>query len=167
MKRQLREHNLHPSQRDSIYVHPITIGKNAKEDAKASWWNSDSMNVILDRICTNLTNTPQLKKGFNALGLSQGGLFLRALVQKCSTIKVFNLVTLGSPHMGVAHIPGCSEPKYNGTFLCKKGKTVARYSVYNPPFRTRLVPAQYFKVCAYQNFSLNVDLLFFPGPKKI
>jgi hypothetical protein len=64
----------------------------------------------------------------------------------------FGALSILLPHMGVSHIPFCSEPKYNGTFLCKKGKTVARYSVYNPPFRNRLVPAQYFKVFVFIKF---------------
>ncbi len=48
----------------------------------------------------------ELKAGFHAIGFSQGGLFMRALVQTCD-LPVKRLVTFGSPHAGVAEPPGC------------------------------------------------------------
>lgn len=44
---------------------------------------------------------PELKDGYNAVGLSQGGQLLRALVQQYPEPRCKNLITLGSQHMGV------------------------------------------------------------------
>lgn len=48
--------------------------------------------------------------GYNAVGFSQGGQFLRALVERCqhkAGPKAATLVTLGAQHMGVQNAPGC------------------------------------------------------------
>ena len=37
---------------------------------------------------------PELRNGFNAIGFSQGGLFLRAYVENCNNPRVMNLVTV-------------------------------------------------------------------------
>lgn len=43
----------------------------------------------------------------NYLGFSQGGLFLRSLLQRCDALPEGPLVTLGSPHAGVTSWPSC------------------------------------------------------------
>jgi palmitoyl-protein thioesterase len=46
-------------------------------------------------------NSDILANGFDFIGISQGGLIGRGYVQKYSEFKVFNLITLVSPHGGV------------------------------------------------------------------
>ena len=41
---------------------------------------------------------------YNAIGMSQGGLFLRGVAQKCPQ-KMKNLITFGSPHQGIYGLP--------------------------------------------------------------
>jgi palmitoyl-protein thioesterase len=43
---------------------------------------------------------PEMKEGYDAIGLSQGGVFLRALAATTPDPPMRNLITLGSPHMG-------------------------------------------------------------------
>lgn len=48
-----------------------------------------------NRSCLQLANDPKLAKGFNAIGFSQGGQFLRGYVEKFNNPPVYNLITFG------------------------------------------------------------------------
>lgn len=86
------------------------IGKTEDDDRKAGYF--DNLNSQVDGVCKALAADPNLKDGFNAMGFSQGGLFFRAYVQRCNNPQVHNLITFGSPHGGVADVPGMiGEPK--------------------------------------------------------
>jgi len=63
----------------------------------------------IDDVCEQLRDVvdskhPPIKVSY--LGLSQGGLFLRAMLQRCD-LPAGALVTLGSPHAGVSSWPSC------------------------------------------------------------
>ena len=51
----------------------------------------------LEMACNMISGDEKLQQGFHAVGFSQGGLFLRALAQTCSSAKVLNLVSVGGP----------------------------------------------------------------------
>jgi palmitoyl-protein thioesterase len=52
------------------------------------------------QVCEMIANDPALQNGFNAIGFSQGGQFLRAVAQRCPTPRMRNLITVGSQHQG-------------------------------------------------------------------
>jgi len=60
-------------------------------------------------VCEELGSLKQLKGGFNMVGFSQGGQFLRAVIQRCghSLPPVHTLITMGGQHQGVMNTPGC------------------------------------------------------------
>ena len=88
---------------------------------------------------------------------------MRALVQKCSVLKVNRLITFGSPHQGVAAFPGCGDvngwAKWSPTrwmsYMFKKVRqklipcsvmnTLVGASVYSSSAQTNILPAQYYK----------------------
>lgn len=90
-----------------VFVHSIMIGKSPEDDRKRSLL--DNLNRQIDEVCAQLAGIPEISGGFNAVGLSQGGQFLRAYVQRCNTPRVKKLITLGSQHQGVMALPGCIE----------------------------------------------------------
>jgi palmitoyl-protein thioesterase len=65
-----------------------------EDDIQASYFG-DLLSQI-DYVCDTLKNDPNLSNGFNAVGFSQGGLFMRVLVQRCDAINVKTLITFGS-----------------------------------------------------------------------
>jgi len=78
---------------------------------------------------------------FNVVGLSQGGLLARYMVEECDMPgKVRNMVTLGGPHMGVDKVPNCLSG-----ILCDIVNSVADALVYNPFVQKHLSPAGYFR----------------------
>lgn len=140
---------------------PIRIGDTPVEDSYKSYF--DNANRQVDEVCSALKQNPALIGGFNAIGLSQGGLLLRALVERCEGIKVNTLITLGAPLMGVAAYPGCGrENKWAKMRVIRVFRGVSRKirekllpcslinalvgsSVYSPKVQSTLMPAQYFK----------------------
>jgi len=59
------------------------------------------MTFQLDLLCNVIYNLPELKDGFDFIGMSQGGILARGYVEMCNKYKVRNLITLVSPHGGV------------------------------------------------------------------
>jgi palmitoyl-protein thioesterase len=59
------------------------------------------MSLQLDLLCKVIYDIPELESGFDFIGMSQGGLLARGYVEYCNVYKVFNLITLVSPHGGV------------------------------------------------------------------
>jgi palmitoyl-protein thioesterase len=58
----------------------------------------------LETVCEQLASIEELKDGFDGIGFSQGGLFLRAYAEKCNQPAVRRLITFGSPHNGKQNV---------------------------------------------------------------
>ena len=54
----------------------------------------------LPELCNTIYKTKELEKGFDFIGISQGGLLARGYVEQCNDYPVHNLITLVSPHGG-------------------------------------------------------------------
>ncbi len=72
------------------FVHSIRIGNSDEEDTMNGFLKPAVEQVAL--ACEQISSIPQLQNGFNAVGFSQGGQFLRALVQTCPFADVKNLI---------------------------------------------------------------------------
>ncbi|RIA98034.1 palmitoyl-protein thioesterase 1 [Glomus cerebriforme] len=122
-----------------IYTYSIMLGDNESQDKKLGFFGN--INDEVEHVCEILKNDENLKDGFNAIGFSQGGQFLRAYVQRCNDPPVHNLITFGSQHAGISDIPGCSKDDR----LCQLMRTIARRGAYSNYVRTRVIQAQYYK----------------------
>ena len=79
------------------------------EDARfASIFNN--MNNYTQSACDAVAANPNFNNTeFNLVGISQGSLVARNLVEHCPQLKVRNLWTIGGPHRGVNAIPRCFD----------------------------------------------------------
>ena len=57
------------------------MGDTSEDQAQASLYGQ--INQQVEKACRDLKMGPELQNGFNAIGFSQGGLFLRAYVENC------------------------------------------------------------------------------------
>ncbi|PJF16623.1 hypothetical protein PSACC_03610 [Paramicrosporidium saccamoebae] len=135
-----------------LEIFSISTGSSPADDSYKSYFDS-----------AERQNEPSLKNGFNAIGLSQGGLLLRALIEKCPQVKVHRLITFGSPLQGVAAYPGCGPAstwaKWSPTRIIRSMMNTAKEklipcsvisgligrSVYSARAQGNVMPAQYFK----------------------
>jgi palmitoyl-protein thioesterase len=124
------------------FIHSIALGTTPDEDRRASFFGI--INDQIDQVCEELKEIPQLSNGFHGVGFSQGGLFMRALLQKCP-IKMVTLTTFGSPHQGTSDVPKCSTDDFN----CSLMRSIVKQGVYWPWIQRKVVQAQYFR--QYQN----------------
>uniref|UniRef100_A0A8D0GEG2 Palmitoyl-protein thioesterase 1 n=1 Tax=Sphenodon punctatus TaxID=8508 RepID=A0A8D0GEG2_SPHPU len=81
-----------------IYILSLKIGSNIIEDMENSYFMN--VNDQVNLACDKITKDPKLQGGYNAMGFSQGGQFLRAVVQRCPSPPVFNLISIGGQHQG-------------------------------------------------------------------
>jgi len=123
-----------------IYVHSLEIGSNAIVDM----FNSFFMNANrqLEVAHAKILADPYLQFGFNAIGFSQGGQFLRAYVERHNNPPVSNLVSIGGQHHGVFGFPRC--PGENFT-LCDDARKLLTLGAYNPIVQQNLAQANYWK----------------------
>uniref|UniRef100_A0A915KCM7 Palmitoyl-protein thioesterase 1 n=1 Tax=Romanomermis culicivorax TaxID=13658 RepID=A0A915KCM7_ROMCU len=120
-----------------VYVNSLQIGNNFAEDT----YNSFFMNVNsqVDMACKTLKNDPKLASGYNAIGFSQGGQFLRAVAQRCPDPPMLNLISIGGQHQGVYGFPKCPF----GGSVCEIIRHLLDHAVFSYVQHT-LVQAQYW-----------------------
>jgi len=122
-----------------VFVYSIEIGKNIADDE----YNSYFMNAN-DQIAyaaQELKALPELANGFNAMGFSQGGQFLRAYVERYNNPKVYNLVSVGGQHQGVYGFPKCPG---SNNFFCEKVRELLNIGAYDPSVQDHLCQAEYW-----------------------
>lgn len=121
-----------------VYVHSLQIGNNFAEDT----YNSFFMNVNsqVDMVCKTLQNDPKLASGYNAIGFSQGGQFLRAVAQRCPEPPMFNLISIGGQHQGVYGFPKCPF----GGSICEIIRHLLDHGAYTSYVQHSFVQAQYW-----------------------
>jgi palmitoyl-protein thioesterase len=133
-------------------VHPGTYVYYIRtdDDGSADRTNTFFGNVTtqLAEVCEAIHNEPGLVDPDNrtrvradALGFSQGGQFLRGLVEACEGLSVRSLVTFGSQHNGIAEFQEC------GTFdfLCKGATGLIKDNAWTDYVQGKVVPAQYYR----------------------
>merc|ERR1712012_987143 len=89
----------------SVYVHRIMIGGNLLTDTESGFFRDTNRQVR--EVCQMIAEDPELAGGYNAIGFSQGGQFLRAVAQRCPSPPMKNLITFGAQHQGVFGFPQC------------------------------------------------------------
>ncbi|KAK6194927.1 hypothetical protein SNE40_000457 [Patella caerulea] len=122
-----------------IYVKSLEIGNSTTEDVN----NGYLMNVNdqITMACKLISDDSKLQNGYNALGFSQGGQFMRGVVQRCPTPRIFNFVSIGGQHQGVYGVPKCPGDK---STLCDIVRKLLSYGAYVSFVQDNLVPAEYW-----------------------
>lgn len=137
-----------------MFIFPISLDIRPSKDQEKSLFGDANQEV--DQVCADLSDIPELSEGFDGVGFSQGGLFLRALLQRCSKISMHNLVTFGSPHMGVQELPMCKPHEW----LCKKKNEILKKQVWRENIQKSIIPAQYFRdPYEYNNYVFHSNFL--------
>lgn len=134
--------NVHPG----TYTYIISLAGNAgSADRQASFFGN--VTTQIESVCESLAkdNILRTAPAIDALGFSQGGLFMRGYVQKCThwAPKVRSLITFGSPHNGIAEFQKCASAS---DWICQGANALLKSSpVWSDFIQSRLVPAQYYR----------------------
>jgi len=114
------------------------------DDIDAAWTNSifGNFDKYVADACDKVRANPHFNNGqeFNLIGLSQGSLVARHLVENCTDLKVRNLFTIGGPHRGVSEVPYC----HTGIW-CTSLNTIAEGYANDSEIQNEFHPASYFR----------------------
>lgn len=123
------------------FVYPIRVAEDPSSDRSGSFLGNTTEQIA--QVCADIAAHPILSTApaVDALGFSQGGLFLRAYVQRCNDPPVRSLVTFGSPHNGIADYAPCGATDW----LCKGAMALLHTNTWSAFVQSRLVPAQYYR----------------------
>ncbi|XP_075410505.1 palmitoyl-protein thioesterase 1 [Tenrec ecaudatus] len=136
-----------------IYVLSLKIGKTLLEDMENSFFLN--VNTQVSSVCQTLANDPKLQEGYNAMGFSQGGQFLRAVAQRCPSPPMVNLISVGGQHQGVFGFPRCPG---ESSHVCDWIRKTLNVGAYSKVIQERLVQAEYWhdpiKEDEYRNHSI-------------
>jgi palmitoyl-protein thioesterase len=126
---------------EGTWVHYARVEDDASADRSASFWGNVTEQVA--KVCADVAADPILSTApaMDALGFSQGGVFLRAFAERCPHPPVRSLVTFGSPHSGIVDFRAC-EPS---DWLCRGAMGLLKSNVWGAFTQSRLVPAQYYR----------------------
>ncbi|KAI1721864.1 palmitoyl protein thioesterase domain-containing protein [Ditylenchus destructor] len=121
-----------------VYVKSLMIGNNVIEDTEHGFFAN--MNEHVAKVCQQIAQDDALQNGYNAIGFSQGGLFVRALAQRCPHPPMRTLISVGGPQQGIYGLPHCL-----GTVgLCNAARHLLNYGAYSSIVQKMLVQAQYW-----------------------
>ncbi|XP_001381180.3 palmitoyl-protein thioesterase 1 [Monodelphis domestica] len=136
-----------------IYVLSLKIGKTLIEDVENSFFLNVNHQVAL--VCEMLAKDPKLQQGYNAMGFSQGGQFLRAVAQRCPSPPMINLISVGGQQQGVYGLPRCPGVS---SHICDWIRKTLNMGAYAKGVQERLVQAEYWhdpiKEDLYRNHSI-------------
>ncbi|XP_030745828.1 palmitoyl-protein thioesterase 1 [Sitophilus oryzae] len=122
-----------------VYVRSLQIGDSIVKDMENGYLLHPDKQITM--ACEIIKNDPQLANGYNAIGFSQGGQFLRGLVQRCPSPPIKNLISVGGQHQGVYGLPNCGT--LSGTF-CDELRKLLNHAAYVEWVQRTVVQATYW-----------------------
>ncbi|XP_048468811.1 palmitoyl-protein thioesterase 1 isoform X3 [Rhincodon typus] len=122
-----------------IYVLSLEIGNSIAEDIENSFFMN--VNDQVELVCNILSKDKKLQNGYNAMGFSQGGQFLRAVAQRCPSPAMLKLITFGGQHQGVYGLPRCPGETSQ---ICNLIRKLLNVGAYSSPIQDHLVQAEYW-----------------------
>lgn len=155
------------------YIISPALSSSAEDDRQRSLF--DSLDLQISQLCQRFADDKRLAEGFIGIGLSQGGLILRGVLERCNRPPMRRLITLGSPHGGFSRLPSCSlhymKPLIDSlqqrvrllkwlpdSWLCRSLQRLAEELAYSRPFQLSIIPAQYYRdpdrLASYRNIFL-------------
>jgi len=122
-----------------VYVFSVEIGTTVDQDIENGFFSN--ANDQVSEICAQLAADARFKNGYNSVGFSQGGQFLRGVAQRCPNPPMKNLISIGGQHQGVYGFPKCPASET----ICNLVRKLLNYGAYVSFVQDSLIQAQYWQ----------------------
>jgi len=121
-----------------VYVTSLMIGESPNEDTLNGFFMPVQKQI--EMVCKKISEDKNLQNGFNGMGFSQGGQFMRAIAEVCPN-GMKKLISFGGQHQGVYGLPNCPGENH---VICDYVRRMLNYGAYENWIQSRLVQAQYW-----------------------
>jgi len=121
-----------------VYVTSLMIGESPNEDTLNGFFMPVQKQI--EMVCKKISEDKNLQNGFNGMGFSQGGQFMRAIAEVCPH-GMKKLISFGGQHQGVYGLPSCPGENH---VICDYVRRMLNYGAYENWIQSRLVQAQYW-----------------------
>ncbi|CAB3399103.1 unnamed protein product [Caenorhabditis bovis] len=121
-----------------VYVHSLQLGSSYSKDIEHGFFAN--VNELVYMACVKIQNDRNLKYGYNAIGFSQGGQFMRAVAQRCPNPPMKNLISIGGQQQGVFGMPYC----IGDNVMCNIMRKMIDFGAYTSFVQKKVVQAQYW-----------------------
>jgi len=121
-----------------VYVTSLMIGASPNEDTLNGFFLPVEKQIAM--VCKKISEDEKLQNGFNGMGFSQGGQFMRAIAEVCPQ-GMKKLISFGGQHQGIYGLPSCPGENH---VICDYIRRMLNYGAYEHWIQSRLVQAQYW-----------------------
>uniref|UniRef100_A0A914WAB8 Palmitoyl-protein thioesterase 1 n=1 Tax=Plectus sambesii TaxID=2011161 RepID=A0A914WAB8_9BILA len=121
-----------------VYVLSLMIGDSTSADVEHGFFMN--VNTQVEEVCETLRKDARLASGYNAVGFSQGGQFLRAVAQRCPDPPMRNLISVGGQHQGIFGFPRCPAADW----ICEAVRRMLDWGAYVSFVQSSIVQAEYW-----------------------
>ena len=114
--------------RYAVLGHEMVVCKNSSEASRS--YEMVLMQLAFPKVCR------YHERRFLKFQFLSGGHLMRAFIERYNSPPVHNLITFGSPHMGIADIPTCGPRD----IFCRMARNALKNGVYSSWAQNNIVP---------------------------